>query len=225
MRANVGSGDAQSSSAARRHYARTGEGRVPSQVARSVLRVDVHAVAQLAPELAEQPERFGERIVLVDRLVVHLGRADERLVGEVGVHVERAREDPAHDVFDELRIVMRFVDDEELVRPLEQIVGLARHRVLDDLDQIFGPQMLARTRRRCRSAPSRGRAGCASRPAARRARGWRRLSLKPASFEFAQRMLAHHQLRARTGRHAFGFDADERGACRARSACAIPTSV
>ena len=33
---------------------------------------------------------------------------------------------------------MRLVDDEELVGALEQVVRLARHRVLDDFDEIFG---------------------------------------------------------------------------------------
>ena len=38
---------------------------------------------------------------------------------------------------------MGLIDDEELVGPLEQIVGLARHGIFHDLDQIFGANRLA----------------------------------------------------------------------------------
>src|SRR5579872_275861 len=102
---------------------------------------DVRAVAQLAPELAERAERLGEGIVLVNRLVVELRRRYERLVRKICVHRQRTRQNVPNDIFHEARIVMRLVDNEEFVRALEQIVRLARHRVLDDLYEIFGANL------------------------------------------------------------------------------------
>jgi len=60
------------------------------------------------------------------------------VVGEIRIDIERARHDAAHHVFDELWVVMRFIDDEEFVGSLEEIVRLARHRIFHDLDEIFG---------------------------------------------------------------------------------------
>ena len=74
----------------------------------------------------------------MDGLFVDLACEDERVVAQIGIHLERAGENSANDVFDELRVVMRLVNDEELVGPLEQIVRFARHGVFDDFDEIFG---------------------------------------------------------------------------------------
>jgi len=51
----------------------------------------------------------------MDGLFVDLACEYERVVAEIGIHLERAKENSANDVFDELRIVMRLVNDEELV--------------------------------------------------------------------------------------------------------------
>ncbi len=78
----------------------------------------------------------------MDGLLVDLTGKDERLVAEVRIHVQGAREDAAHDVFDELRVVVRLIHHEELVRAFQQVVRLAGHRVFDDLDEILGANHL-----------------------------------------------------------------------------------
>ena len=143
----------------------------------------------------------------MDRFVVDLAREHERVVGEIRKHIERPAQDAAHDVLDELRITVRFVDDEEFVGPLEQIVRFARHRVLDDLHQIFGSNVglasVTRTdQNRTASALIVGRDGQrVERPA-------RIVLREPRLREFAQRMFVHHELGARARRHAFGLDTD-----------------
>src|SRR5581483_11061997 len=100
--------------------------------------------AQLLAQFAEEPESFGKGVVLVDRLFVDLTGKDERLVAEIAIDVEGAKKNSADDVFDEPRIVMRLVDDEELVGAFEEIVRLTRHRVFHDLYEIFGGNRLRR---------------------------------------------------------------------------------
>jgi hypothetical protein len=58
----------------------------------------------------------------VDRLQVHLAGEEKIAVGERGIRVERPLQRQPHGVFDEARLEVRMLDDEELVRPLEQLV-------------------------------------------------------------------------------------------------------
>jgi mannose-6-phosphate isomerase len=144
--------------------------------------------------------------VLVDRFFVHLARENERLVAEIRVHVESAREYAANHVFDKARVVVSLVDDEKLVGSLQEIVGFARHRVFDDFDEILGANGVRVIDPDQNDAPpalivgrDRKRIECA-----------RRLLLRKADVDqLVERVLAHHRLRARAGGHPFGFHPDD----------------
>ena len=58
----------------------------------------------------------------MDRLEVHLAGEQEVDVVEFAVALERRLQGDAHRVFDKARLQVRVLDDEELVRPLEQLV-------------------------------------------------------------------------------------------------------
>src|SRR4051812_8538899 len=96
---------------------------------------EVLARRELVAELAEQPEALGDDVVLVDRLEVLLARRDERRVLERAVLGDDPGDHLAHAVLDEPRPAVGLLDDRALVRALHQLVDLARHRVLDDLEQ------------------------------------------------------------------------------------------
>ena len=131
---------------------------------------------------------------------------DERVVTEVGVHLERSRQDSPHHVFDELRIMVRLVHDEELVGALEQVVGFARHRAFDDLDEVFGANDFGlRLRDADENASS---AALVVRRNRQRVEGAACVVLAKAGIhELVQRVFAHHVLRTRAGSHALGLNA------------------
>ena len=99
--------------------------RRPSQLARSVWRAWGSPVLELAPDLADRPVPLGEHVVGVDRLQVDLAREEEVGVVEARIAVDDALEREAHGVLDEARLQMGVLDDEQLVRPLEQLVDRA----------------------------------------------------------------------------------------------------
>jgi hypothetical protein len=77
---------------------------------------------ELSPHLADRARPLGEHVVPVDRFEVHLLREEEVGVGKVGVAVDRRLERKPHRVFDEAWLQVRVLDDEQLVRALEQLV-------------------------------------------------------------------------------------------------------
>src|SRR5580765_7253965 len=74
----------------------------------------------------------------MDRLEVELARQDEVIVVQLGVALEGRLERDAHRVLDEARLQMRVLDDEELVRPLQELVDRRAHRALDDSGELLG---------------------------------------------------------------------------------------
>ena len=78
----------------------------------------------------------------MDRLEVHLAGQDEVVVRQVGVAVERALDHEPHRVLDEAGREVGVLDDEELVRALEELVDGRAHRALDDVDEVFRIQPL-----------------------------------------------------------------------------------
>src|SRR5580692_11759553 len=144
----------------------------------------------------------------MDGLFVDLTCEYERVVAQIGIHLERAGENSANDVFEEIRVVMRLVDDEELVGSLEQVVGFARHGVFDDFNEIFGTDDVG--------LPL-GDADENASPASLVVRGdgqhvkrAPRVGLGEAGLDqLMHGMLAYHVLRARAGGHAFGLDSDD----------------
>jgi signal transduction histidine kinase len=93
---------------------------------------------QLTAQLSDRPVALGEHVVRVDGLQVDLPREDEIVVGERGIRVEDALERKPNRVLDEPGLEMCVLDDEELVRPLEELVDRRAHRALDDLDELLG---------------------------------------------------------------------------------------
>src|SRR3954451_5441834 len=80
----------------------------------------------------------------MDRLEVELARENEVAVVQLGVALERRLQGDPHRVLDEARLQMRMLDDEELVRPLQQLVDRRAHRALDDSGELLGiDRMLA----------------------------------------------------------------------------------
>ena len=111
------------------------------------------------------------------------------------------------------------LDDEQLVRPLQQLVDRRAHRALDDRDQLLGVDAAARCRRRA----CRGRAGCAWR--AGRARGSARRPVVEARLgRRSEARPAHQPLRARAGVDPGRLDADDAPRRAAVAAAAMPIS-
>src|SRR3954468_17167831 len=121
-------------------YARLPPGRVQPLAHRGVMR-EVLARGDLVAQLAEHAEALGDDVVLVDRLEVLLAGRDERLVLERGERGDHAADHLAHAVLDEPRAAVGLLDDRALVRALHELVDLARHRVLDDVEQRGGPEL------------------------------------------------------------------------------------
>ena len=94
------------------------------------------AAAELCADLADGSLPFGEHVVGVDRLEVDLAREDEVAVGQVGHRLERALDREPDGVLDEAGLQVRVLDDEELVRPLQQLVDRRAHRALHDGDEV-----------------------------------------------------------------------------------------
>src|SRR5207249_5851514 len=73
----------------------------------------------------------------MDRLEVELAREHEILVLQLRIAVERRLQRDPDRVLDETGLEMRMLHDEELVRPLEQLVDRRAHRTLDDAGELF----------------------------------------------------------------------------------------
>ena len=80
----------------------------------------------------------------VDRLEVDLLREQEVVVVELRKRVERVAERVAHGVLDEAGLEVRVLDDEQLVRPLQQVVDRRAHRALGDVDEDLRVEVLLR---------------------------------------------------------------------------------
>ena len=102
------------------------------------------APVELSAELADCPVAFGDDVVGVDRLQVHLAGLDEVGVAEIGVRLERLLQRDADGVLDEARLEVGMLDHEQLVGPLEQLVDRRAHRALDDVDEVLGVDRLLR---------------------------------------------------------------------------------
>ena len=72
----------------------------------------------------------------VDRLEVDLAREEEIAFAEIGERGERGRQSDPHRVLDEARLEMGVLDDEELIRPFQQLVDRRAHRAFDDRDEV-----------------------------------------------------------------------------------------
>ena len=93
---------------------------------------------ELASQLADGARALREHVVVVDRLEIDLAREDEVAVVEAGVAVERLLERCANRVLDEAGLQVRVLDDEQLVRALQQRIDGRAHRALDDPDEVLG---------------------------------------------------------------------------------------
>ena len=80
------------------------------------------AAGELGTQLADRAVALGHDLVRMDRLEVELAREHEVVVREVGELVEDALQRDADGVLDEARLQVRVLDDEELVRALQQLV-------------------------------------------------------------------------------------------------------
>src|SRR6185436_1887246 len=74
----------------------------------------------------------------MDRLEVELAGEDEVIVVQLGVALECRLKRDAHRVLHEAWLQMRMLDDEELVRPLQELVDRRAHRALDDSGELLG---------------------------------------------------------------------------------------
>ena len=97
---------------------------------------------QLLTNLAQGAEPLSDDVVLVDRLQVDLTRRHERAVIEIGERADDAGDHLPHAVLDEPRAPVRLLDDVRLVRALHQLVDLGGHRLLDDLEQLTGVDLV-----------------------------------------------------------------------------------
>src|SRR6266545_5149346 len=80
----------------------------------------------------------------MDRLEVELACQQEVRVLELLVALERRVQRDPYRVLDEARLQVCVLDDEELVRPFQQLVDRRAHRALDDRGQVLGvDRMLA----------------------------------------------------------------------------------
>ena len=119
------------------------------------------------------------------------------------------RDHLAHAVLDEARAAVGLLDDGALVGALHQLVDLARHRVLDDVQQRRAPRSPsshASGQPMC-SVP-RPRWLCVATGTASRMRSISS-SVKPSASEPLARAAGDELLRARARGHALGGDADE----------------
>jgi hypothetical protein len=78
----------------------------------------------------------------VDRLEVDLPCEDEVAVGQARHRLERAPDREPDRVLDEAGLQVRVLDDEELVRTLQQLVDRRAHRLLHDRDEVGCVELL-----------------------------------------------------------------------------------
>ena len=78
----------------------------------------------------------------MDGLQVDLPRPEEVAGVQRRIGLERVLERDPYRVLDEARLEVCMLDDEQLVRPLQQLVDRGAHRALDDLHQVFGVDRL-----------------------------------------------------------------------------------
>ena len=118
----------------------------------------------------------------------------------------------AHRVLDEARGEVRVLDDEELVRPLQELVDRRAHRPLDDADEVgrVEPELRAEVERAAAALVVRRERDELEDP----------LDVDVVESRLAEplrRPLPHHALRARAGVDARGLGAhDPPGAVRRR---------
>ncbi len=93
-------------------------------------------------DLGESAEPLGDDVVLVDRLEVHLAGLHERRVVQGRERLDDAANHLSDAVLDEPGSPVRLLDDVSLVRALHQLVNLRRHRLLDDLQQRRGVDLV-----------------------------------------------------------------------------------
>ena len=113
----------------------------------------------------------------------------------------------AHGVLDEARLQVRVLDDEQLVRPLQEVVDRRAHRSLGDVDEDLRVEVLLRSDEQ----RLRPRWLCVAIGTSSRIRSTSSVS-KPASSEALRRAVAHEALRARARVDPGRLDAD-RAAC------------
>ena len=73
----------------------------------------------------------------MDRLEVELAGEEEVRVVELRIRVECRLQRMAHGVLHEAGLQVRVLDDEQLVRALEELVHRGAHGALDDVDQVL----------------------------------------------------------------------------------------
>ena len=78
-----------------------------------------------------------------------LAREDEVLVGRATDRVEELPERDAHRVLHEARPQMGVLDDEQLVRALQELVDRRAHRALDDPYEVLGVELARRADEQC----------------------------------------------------------------------------
>src|SRR3954453_6947184 len=168
----------------------------------------VLAGVQLVLELGQQPEALGHDVVLVDGLEVLLAGRDERARREGGQAVDDALDHLAHAVLHEPRAAVGLLDDGALVGALHHLVDLRGHRLLDDPQQLRSvdvgrPALGAADVQGAQPALVVGRHGDVLEDA---------LDLVVVEAVRAQTLAGgpcDELLRARTGGHALGGDADQ----------------
>ena len=125
-----------------RRYVRVGSRNLIQPRAAAGLGAGGDSGLELAAHLAERPESLRDDVVLVDRLEVDLARRHERAVVELREPLDDAADHLAHAVLDEPRPAVGLLDDVRLVGALHQLVDLRRHRLLDDLEQHGGVDLV-----------------------------------------------------------------------------------
>ena len=145
---------------------------------------------------------------MVDRLEVLLARRDEGVVAQVSEALDRATDRLAHAVLHEPRTARGPLDHRGLVGALHQLVDLARHRVLDDREQLrrvhVGVALLGQPeveRAEAALVVGRDRHGLED--------GGDRVVAEPVGDQALARTRGDQLLRARARRHPLRGDADQ----------------
>src|SRR5918994_3821268 len=104
-----------------------GEGRVRGRL----------CACQLRAQLAHDAVPLGDHVVRVDRLQVDLAREEEVSIAQCRIGVQHSLQREADRVLHEARLEVRVLDDEQLVRALEELEDRSAHRRLDDLAELL----------------------------------------------------------------------------------------
>src|SRR5918994_2356272 len=92
---------------------------------------------QLRAQLAHGAVPLGDHVVRVDRLQVDLAREEEVSIAQCRIGVQHSLQREADRVLHEARLEVRVLDDEQLVRALEELEDRSAHRRLDDLAELL----------------------------------------------------------------------------------------